>query len=96
MSDDYSDKNPDLGNLYGAHLAAVCARHDHALENSGAAHAVIFSGCPKTVFLDDQQNPFKANAHFLSWAPLPNLVSPMPRIPSTSSATSASAVWLPR
>ena len=73
MNDDYSDRNPDLGSLYGAHVAAMCARHDHALENAGAAHAVVFSGCPKTVFLDDQQYPFKPNAHFLSWAPLPNL-----------------------
>ena len=73
MSIEYSDKNPRLGKLYSAHVSEVCARHDHALENSGAAHAVIFSGCPKTVFLDDNQYPFKANAHFLSWAPLPNL-----------------------
>ena len=73
MSDDYSDKNPDLGQLYGAHVATVRARHDHALENAGAAHAVVFSGCPKAVFLDDQQYPFKTNAHFLSWAPLANL-----------------------
>jgi len=73
MSIDYSDKNPNLGSLYAAHVTDLCARHDHALENSGAAHAVIFSGCPKTVFLDDQQYPFNANAHFLSWAPLPSL-----------------------
>jgi Xaa-Pro dipeptidase len=51
-------------------LQAVCARHDHALENSGAAHAVVFSGAPKTVFLDDHNYPFKANAHFVIWAPL--------------------------
>ena len=73
MSADYSDSNPELAGLYPAHIRTVCARHDHALENSGAAHAVIFSGCPKTVFLDDQQYPFRANAHFLAWAPLPNL-----------------------
>jgi Xaa-Pro dipeptidase len=70
MSDDFSDKNSELGRLYPAHLQAVCARHDHALENSGAAHAVVFSGAPKTVFLDDHNYPFKANAHFVSWAPL--------------------------
>jgi Xaa-Pro dipeptidase len=73
MANDYTDKNPDLGKLFGDHIATVCARHDHALENAGAAHAVIFSGCPKTVFLDDHQYPFKANAHFLGWAPLPRL-----------------------
>jgi len=70
MSDDYSNKNSELGNLYPAHIREVCARHDHALENSGASHAIIFSGSPKTVFLDDYGYPFKANAHFVSWAPL--------------------------
>ena len=73
MSHDYSDRNPELASLYPAHVAALCARHDHALANAGAAHAVIFAGFPKTVFLDDRQYPFKANAHFLSWAPLPTL-----------------------
>ncbi len=73
MSDDYSDRNPELGRLYPDHIKTLCERHDHALENSGAAHAVIFSGCPKTVFLDDQQYPFKPNPHFLSWAPLTQL-----------------------
>ncbi len=73
MSHDYSDRNTELASLYPAHVATLRARHDGALENAGAAHAVVFSGCPKTVFLDDQQYPFKANAHFVSWAPLPNL-----------------------
>ncbi len=73
MSEDYTDRNPGLGELYSAHIDAVSARHDHALESAGAAHAVIFSGCPKLVFLDDQHYPFKANAHFLGWAPLPGL-----------------------
>lgn len=70
MSDDYSDKNPDLGKCYPAHIEVLRSRHDHALENSGASHVVIFSGSPKTVFLDDQPYPFKANAHFLGWVPL--------------------------
>jgi len=73
MSDDYTDKNSDLGRLYPAHVQQLCVRHDHALENSGAAHAVIFSGNPKIAFQDDFQYPFKPNAHFLSWAPLPSL-----------------------
>jgi len=93
MSDDYSDKNPDLGRLYPAHVATVCARHDHALENSGAAHAVIFSGRPKTVFLDDQQYPFKANAHFVSWAPLTGL--PLSYIVHTPGETPRLIYYLP-
>jgi len=70
MNDDYSIANPTLAGLYPAHIATVCARHDHALESAGAAHGVIFSGAPITVFLDDQHYPFKANAHFLAWVPL--------------------------
>ncbi len=69
----YSDKNTALGALYPAHIEALCARHDRALETSGAAHAVIFSGALKYAFLDDRDYPFRANPHFLSWAPLPAL-----------------------
>ena len=70
MTDDYSDKNAELGSLYAAHIEEVCARHDHALESSGASHGVIFSGHPRLVFLDDYRYPFKANPHFTGWAPL--------------------------
>ena len=70
MNADYTDKNPALGALYGGHLEAVTARHDHALEKAGASHAVIYSGNPKLTFLDDYHHPFKANPHFVSWAPL--------------------------
>lgn len=94
MSIDYSDKNPNLGSLYAAHVAEICARHDHALENSGASHAVIFSGCPKTVFLDDQAYPFKANAHFLGWVPLPNL--PLSYIVYTPGEQPRLIYYLPR
>jgi len=73
MSNDYSDQNPQLAALYPAHLETVRARHDHALENAGANHAVIFSGCAKIAFLDDMSYPFKPNAHFVSWAPLVSL-----------------------
>ncbi len=93
MTDDYSDRNPELAGLYGAHIATVSERHDRALENAGAAHAVIFAGCPKTVFLDDQQYPFKANAHFLSWAPLPNL--PLSYIVHTPGETPRLIYYLP-
>ncbi len=73
MTDDYSDKNAELGSLYAAHIEAVCARHDHALESSGASHGVIFSGHPRLVFLDDYRYPFKANPHFTGWVPLTKL-----------------------
>ncbi|NNF40336.1 MAG: Xaa-Pro dipeptidase [Woeseiaceae bacterium] len=73
MNHDYSDSNPALGALYGEHLATLTARHDRALQQAGASHAVIYSGQPKTAFLDDYHHPFKANPHFASWAPLTNL-----------------------
>ena len=73
MTDNYSLLNQDLHELYSRHVEAVCARHDHAMENSGASHAIIFSGNPKYAFLDDMPYPFNANPHFLSWVPLTEL-----------------------
>jgi Xaa-Pro dipeptidase len=70
MKADYTDRNPGLGALYGNHLGIVKTRHDHALERAGASHAVIYSGNPKLAFLDDHHYPFKANPHFVGWAPL--------------------------
>ena len=70
MNEDYSDSNPVLAALYPAHLEAIKARHERALDIAGAAHAVIFSGAPATAFLDDNSYPFRPNPHFVSWAPL--------------------------
>ena len=73
MKLDYSDHNTELGALYPAHVGTMRKRHDHALEQAGASHAVVFSGAPKYAFLDDNVYPFRANPHFLSWAPLTQL-----------------------
>jgi len=73
MNDDYTDMNPALGALYAEHIEIISARHDHALEQAGASHAVVFSGGPRTAFLDDYQMPFKPNPHFVNWAPLTRL-----------------------
>jgi len=73
MNSDYTDSNPALGALYRDHVQAVMARHDHALEQAGASHAIIYSGNPKIAFLDDDNYPFRANPHFVSWAPLTTL-----------------------
>ena len=70
MNADYSDRNPALAALYPAHIDTVMARHDDALEKTGAAHAVVFSGSSKVAFLDDHSYPFMANPHFVAWAPL--------------------------
>jgi Xaa-Pro dipeptidase len=94
MSDDYSDQNADLGALYPEHIQKLILRHEHALENSGAAHAVIFSGSPKTAFLDDQQYPFIANPHFLSWVPLTKL--PLSYIVCTPGERPRLIYYLPR
>ena len=73
MNLDFTDKNPDLAALYGEHVATIAARHDDALEKSGAAHAVIFSGALRYAFQDDRDYPFKPNPHFVGWAPLTSL-----------------------
>lgn len=59
-----------LAALYPAHVSALKSRHDLVLERTGAGHAVVFSGAPRGVFLDDYNYPFKANPHFTSWLPL--------------------------
>ena len=59
-----------LARLYPAHLETLKSRHDAALERAGANHAVVFSGAPKRVFLDDYDYPFKPNPHFVAWLPL--------------------------
>ena len=73
MNADYTDKNPALGALYGGHLQTVMARHDYALEKAGASHAITYSGNPKLAFFDDYYYPFRANPHFVGWAPLTTL-----------------------
>jgi len=73
MDNDYTDKNPAVGALFAEHIQKVSARHDHALEQAGASHAVIYSGNPNTAFMDDYQMPYKPNPHFVGWAPLTQL-----------------------
>jgi Xaa-Pro dipeptidase len=65
----YSD-DAALGALYPQHIQTIKSRHDRALERAGASHAVIFSGAPHGVFLDDYDYPFKPNPHFVAWLPL--------------------------
>ena len=60
----------ELSKLYPRHIQTLKMRHDSALERAGAGHAVIFSGSPRGVFLDDYSYPFKPNPHFVSWLPL--------------------------
>ena len=94
MDLDYTDRNPELGALYGEHVATISARHDDALEKSGAAHAVIFSGALRYAFLDDHSYPFKPNPHFLGWVPLTAL--PMSYIVYTPGETPVLIYFQPR
>ncbi|MEL7186297.1 MAG: Xaa-Pro dipeptidase [Pseudomonadota bacterium] len=73
MSNDYTTSNTALGPLYVAHLETLKTHYDHALEQAGATHAVIYSGNPRYAFLDDYQMPYKPNPHFVAWAPLTTL-----------------------
>ena len=94
MKLDFSEKNPELGDLYGPHIEEIGRRHDHALERAGASHAVIFSGAPKYAFLDDNTYPFRANPHFVAWAPLTRL--PLSYIVYTPSDTPLLVYYQPR
>lgn len=62
--------NEALAAHFPEHIDELRKRHDMALEKAGASHAIIFSGAPQLIFLDDYHNPFKANPHFVSWLPL--------------------------
>lgn len=70
--DKYLDE-ADLSKLYPSHIQCIKSRFDRALNKAGAGHAVIFSGAPQRVFLDDYHYPFKPNPHFVSWLPLTTL-----------------------
>lgn len=70
MKNNNNGSDPALAAIYPAHVSTLKLRHDRALERAGAGHAVIFSGAPRGVFLDDYNYPFKANPHFVSWLPL--------------------------
>ena len=60
----------NLSALYPAHLAEIEKRSADALAAANRDTLVIAAGLPHGWFLDDQDYPFKANPHFLSWLPL--------------------------
>ncbi len=73
MTNDYSDQNPRLGDLYPAHIETFRERYDRALAATGHQHVLVYSGTPHTVFLDDNDYPFRAAAHFVCWLPKTDL-----------------------
>ena len=56
--------------MFPAHIAHVRALAEKALDREGLDGLVVYSGRPGLHFLDDHGPPFKANPHFLHWAPL--------------------------
>ncbi|MDE2296462.1 MAG: Xaa-Pro dipeptidase [Gammaproteobacteria bacterium] len=56
--------------LYREHLTAAMQRADRALAATGFDALEIHAGIPPTLFLDDQDYPFKVNPHFKAWVPV--------------------------
>ncbi len=59
-----------LDALYAQHLQTLVSRAQHALEATGFDAMVVHSGIPPTLFLDDQDYPYKVNPHFKAWVPV--------------------------
>ncbi len=66
---------PTAGNwsaLFAAHLEVVKKRSADALAATGFDAVLIHAGTPPLIFLDDHHLPFKVQAPFKVWAPLPD------------------------
>ncbi|HME40536.1 MAG TPA: Xaa-Pro dipeptidase [Steroidobacteraceae bacterium] len=59
-----------LDQLYEPHLQTLMRRTERSLAASGFDALVIHSGGPPTLFLDDQDYPYKVNPHFKAWVPI--------------------------
>lgn len=59
-----------LASLYPEHIETVTGVWSRALELAGCDGVLISGGTPHEVFLDDQEYPFKVNAHFKHFAPV--------------------------
>jgi len=59
-----------LDDLYPQHLQTLTQRTDRSLSACGYDALVIHAGSPPTLFLDDQQYPYKVNPHFKAWVPV--------------------------
>ena len=60
----------DLDELYLYHLQTLMRRTDRSLAECGFDALVIRAGSPLTLFLDDQDYPYKVNPHFKAWVPI--------------------------
>lgn len=59
-----------LEQTYAPHLATVSQRAARALDSSGYAGGLWYSGISSEWFRDDQGSPFRVNGSFKAWAPL--------------------------
>lgn len=59
-----------LDELYPGHLTTLMQRTDKSLAATGFDALVIRAGAAPTLFLDDQDYPYKVNPHFKSWVPI--------------------------
>jgi Xaa-Pro dipeptidase len=56
--------------IYSQHIQCLQQRTEQLLVQQGYEGLLIHAGIPRTLFLDDQTHPFKANPHFRYWVPL--------------------------
>ncbi len=56
--------------FYGDHLKDILSFYDDLLDSQNADGLIIPSGIPKTIFLDDNDYPFKVNVHFKALIPI--------------------------
>jgi Xaa-Pro dipeptidase len=59
-----------LDELYKPHLQTLMQRTERSLAATDFDALVIHAGCPPTLFLDDQDYPYKVNPHFKAWVPI--------------------------
>lgn len=59
-----------LDELYPEHLHTLMQRTDKSLAATGFDALVVRAGGAPTLFLDDQDYPYKVNPHFKSWVPI--------------------------
>lgn len=62
--------NPELAELFSAHIATLGERADVALHATGFDHLLIYGGELHYAFLDDYAMPFKVNPQFKRWVPV--------------------------
>jgi Xaa-Pro dipeptidase len=71
VNDAMAEPMIDQGSEYEQHLASLEARFSAALAASGHDAALVYSGLLLPAFRDDQSYPFRPQAWYSIWGPLP-------------------------